>query len=93
MRNIVKTPASDCLWSLIAMVENGMQEFTVYADGLLLSNFLNNSFSTAPRWGMVSPEEIAPDAKRCRDAGLDFFSWSRRLSAVLRVFGSYVSQT
>lgn len=32
---------------------------TVYADGLLLSNFLNNSFSTAPRWGMVSPEEIA----------------------------------
>ncbi|MFZ2650626.1 MAG: TonB-dependent receptor [Burkholderiaceae bacterium] len=30
----------------------------VYADGLLLSNFLNNSFSTAPRWGMVSPEEI-----------------------------------
>ena len=31
---------------------------TVYADGLLLSNFLNNSYSTAPRWGMVSPEEI-----------------------------------
>lgn len=31
---------------------------TVYADNLLLSNFLNNSFSTAPRWGMVSPEEI-----------------------------------
>ncbi|MEQ1807418.1 MAG: TonB-dependent receptor, partial [Burkholderiaceae bacterium] len=31
---------------------------TVYADGMLLSNFLNNSFSTAPRWGMVSPEEI-----------------------------------
>jgi iron complex outermembrane recepter protein len=31
---------------------------TVYADGLLLSNFLNNSFSTPPRWGMVSPEEI-----------------------------------
>ncbi|HZF80535.1 MAG TPA: TonB-dependent receptor [Rubrivivax sp.] len=31
---------------------------TVYADGLLLSNFLNNSFSTAPRWAMVSPEEI-----------------------------------
>lgn len=31
---------------------------TVYADGLLLSNFLNNSFATAPRWGMVSPEEI-----------------------------------
>ncbi|MEI8326140.1 MAG: TonB-dependent receptor, partial [Betaproteobacteria bacterium] len=31
---------------------------TVFADGLLLSNFLNNSFATAPRWGMVSPEEI-----------------------------------
>ncbi len=31
---------------------------TVYADDLLLSNFLNNSFSTAPRWLMVSPEEI-----------------------------------
>jgi iron complex outermembrane receptor protein len=31
---------------------------TVYANGLLLSNFLNNSFSTAPRWGLVSPDEI-----------------------------------
>jgi iron complex outermembrane receptor protein len=31
---------------------------TVYADNLLLSNFLNNSFSTPPRWGMVGPEEI-----------------------------------
>lgn len=31
---------------------------TVLADGLLLSNFLNNSFATAPRWGVVSPEEI-----------------------------------
>ena len=31
---------------------------TVYADDLLISNFLNNSFSTAPRWMMVSPEEI-----------------------------------
>ncbi|WP_394780535.1 TonB-dependent receptor [Undibacterium sp.] len=30
----------------------------VYADNLLLSNFLNNSFSTPPRWGLVSPEEI-----------------------------------
>lgn len=30
----------------------------VYADGLLLSNFTNNSFSTPPRWGMVSPDEI-----------------------------------
>lgn len=31
---------------------------TVYADGLLISNFLNNSFSTPPRWGMVSPDLI-----------------------------------
>ena len=31
---------------------------TVYADNLLLSNFLNNSFSTPPRWGMVAPVEI-----------------------------------
>jgi len=30
----------------------------VYADGLLLSNFLNNSCCPGPRWGMVSPEEI-----------------------------------
>lgn len=27
----------------------------VYADGMLLSNLLNNSYSTPPRWGMVSP--------------------------------------
>jgi iron complex outermembrane receptor protein len=25
---------------------------------MLLSNFLNNSFSTPPRWGMVGLEEI-----------------------------------
>lgn len=31
----------------------------VYADDLLLSNFLNNSYSTAPRWNLVSPEEIS----------------------------------
>jgi iron complex outermembrane recepter protein len=31
---------------------------TVYADDLLISNFLNNSFSTPPRWGMVSPDMI-----------------------------------
>ena len=30
----------------------------VYADNLLVSNFLNNSFSTPPRWGMVAPEEV-----------------------------------
>jgi iron complex outermembrane receptor protein len=30
----------------------------VYADGLLLSNLLGNSFSFPPRWSMVSPDEI-----------------------------------
>jgi len=31
----------------------------LYADGVLLSNLLGNSFGFAPRWGLVSPEEIA----------------------------------
>lgn len=30
----------------------------LYADGILLSNLLGNSFSFSPRWGLVSPEEI-----------------------------------
>jgi len=30
----------------------------VYADGVLLSNFLGNSYSYPPRWNLVSPEEI-----------------------------------
>lgn len=30
----------------------------VYADGLLLSNLLGNSYNFPPRWDMVSPEEI-----------------------------------
>ena len=30
----------------------------LYADGILLSNLLGNSFGFSPRWGMVSPEEI-----------------------------------
>lgn len=30
----------------------------VYADGLLLSNLMSNSYDGAPRWGMVAPEEI-----------------------------------
>lgn len=30
----------------------------VYADNLLLSNFLGNSYAFPPRWGMVSPGEI-----------------------------------
>ncbi len=30
----------------------------VYADGIMLSNPLGNGATYAPRWGMVSPEEI-----------------------------------
>jgi iron complex outermembrane receptor protein len=30
----------------------------VYADGILLSNYLGNGATFAPRWGMVSPDEI-----------------------------------
>ena len=31
----------------------------VYVDGMLVSNYLGNGASYAPRWGMVTPEEIA----------------------------------
>ncbi len=31
----------------------------VYADNVLLSNLLGNSFANAPRWSMVSPAEIS----------------------------------
>ncbi|HEV2622641.1 MAG TPA: TonB-dependent receptor [Frateuria sp.] len=30
----------------------------VYSDGLLLSNLMTNGYDGAPRWGMVTPEEI-----------------------------------
>lgn len=30
----------------------------VYADGILLSNYLGNGAAFAPRWGLVTPEEI-----------------------------------
>jgi iron complex outermembrane recepter protein len=30
----------------------------VYADGILLSNYLGNGASFTPRWGLVTPEEI-----------------------------------
>ncbi len=30
----------------------------LYADGILLSNLLGNSFAFPPRWGMISPDEI-----------------------------------
>jgi iron complex outermembrane receptor protein len=31
----------------------------VYVDGMLVSNYLGNGATYAPRWGMVTPEEIA----------------------------------
>ena len=37
---------------------NSSAETMVYADGLLLSNFLTNSCCPGPRWGMVSQEAI-----------------------------------
>jgi len=37
---------------------NSSAETIVYADGLLLSNFLNNSCCPGPRWGLVQPESI-----------------------------------
>ena len=37
---------------------NSSAETIVYADGLLLSNFLTNSCCPGPRWGMVSQESI-----------------------------------
>jgi iron complex outermembrane receptor protein len=37
---------------------NSSADTIVYADGMLLSNFLNNSCCPGPRWGMVTPEEI-----------------------------------
>ena len=37
---------------------NNSARSAVYADGILLSNFLGNGATFAPRWGMVTPEEI-----------------------------------
>jgi iron complex outermembrane recepter protein len=37
---------------------NNSARSVVYADGILLSNFLGNGAAYAPRWGMVTPEEI-----------------------------------
>jgi iron complex outermembrane recepter protein len=37
---------------------NNSARSVVYADGILLSNFLGNGAAYTPRWGMVSPEEI-----------------------------------
>ena len=37
---------------------NNPARSSVYADGILLSNYLGNSATHAPRWGLVTPEEI-----------------------------------
>ena len=37
---------------------NNPARSAVYADGVLLSNYLGNSATNAPRWGLVTPEEI-----------------------------------
>ncbi len=37
---------------------NNSARSAVYADGILLSNFLGNGATFAPRWAMVTPEEI-----------------------------------
>ena len=45
----------------IASRSSGSQQgarSVVYADGMLLSNLLGNSFGNTARWGMVAPEEI-----------------------------------
>ncbi|WP_083438863.1 TonB-dependent receptor [Herbaspirillum autotrophicum] len=48
--------------STISVRGNGTSQTArglVYADGLLLSNFLGNTHSFPPRWSMVFPEDIA----------------------------------
>lgn len=48
--------------AVISGRDNGTLESArslVYADGLLLSNFMTNGYTGAPRWGMVAPEEIS----------------------------------
>jgi iron complex outermembrane receptor protein len=47
--------------AIVTMRTNGPTESAntlVYANGVLLSNLLGNSFAFPPRWGFVSPEEI-----------------------------------
>lgn len=45
---------------LVMRVNSSIQaaETLVYADGMLISNLLGNSFNYAPRWGVVGPAEI-----------------------------------
>lgn len=46
---------------ILSMRTNGTTssaQTAVYADEMLISNYLGNSYGYPPRWGMVSPEEI-----------------------------------
>lgn len=45
---------------LVMRINSSIQsaETVVYVDGMLISNFLGNSYSYAPRWGLVAPSEI-----------------------------------
>ncbi|KAI1693336.1 tonB dependent receptor domain-containing protein [Ditylenchus destructor] len=54
----------------------------VYADGILLSNLLGNGATYAPRWGLVSPEEISrvDVIPACRHASRLMRGWATAIS-------------
>jgi iron complex outermembrane receptor protein len=56
----------------------------VYADGILLSNYLGNGAGFAPRWGLVTPEESERDAGKQASVSLGNrsgkFAWWFNLS-------------
>ena len=59
--SVRKRFAGDYNHAVIASRASGSQNAArsaVYADGMLLSNFVGNDKFFAPRWGMVAPEEI-----------------------------------
>jgi iron complex outermembrane receptor protein len=59
--SVRKRYAGDYNHAVLASRASGSQNAArsaVYADGMLLSNFVGNDKFYAPRWGMVAPEEI-----------------------------------
>jgi len=59
--SVRKRFAGDYNHAVLASRASGSQNAArsaVYADGMLLSNFVGNDKFYAPRWGMVAPEEI-----------------------------------
>jgi iron complex outermembrane receptor protein len=59
--SVRKRFAGDYNHAVIASRASGSQNAarsTVYADGMVISNFVGNDKFYAPRWGMVAPEEI-----------------------------------